>query len=215
MGTLRPYLADGQQAEKQLSGLKRLLESKDVLSEAGDVLPFFKDNPHCAALLGTYHPDLIEVDTIATEYPVFGSFRADLVVADAKSSSYCFVEFEDASEDSIFKEGARETTFWSRRFLGGYSQLVDWFARLDDESSTGKFDAIFGGRQPRFVAMLVIGRDRHLRDEDKLRLEWWRQNVSIEKRRVYVRTFDELYADLSRRMVAAKALAATFIKPAV
>ena len=97
--------------------------------------------------------------------------------------------------------------------MGGYSQSVDWFARLDDESSTGRFSAIFGGRQPRLVGILVIGRDHHLRVEDKQRRECWRQNVTISKRHVYI-TLDEMYRDLSRRMLGIRTMAAAFGEPA-
>lgn len=215
MASLRTHQVDWKKAEEQLGLFKALLDSKDILSESQDILPFFADHSDCAALLGTYHPDLVTVDKLAEECDVFGSFRADLVIADSQNSAYCFVEFENAKEDSIFSQRRRATTYWSNRFLGGYSQLVDWFERLDDESSTGRFSALFGGRQPRLVAMLIIGRDRHLRSEDRQRLEWWRQNVPIAKRHVYIRTFDELYVDLSRRLLAAKAQAAAFAQSAV
>jgi hypothetical protein len=81
---------------------------------------------------------------------------------------------------------------------------------LEDEASTGRFTTVFDGRQPRFVAMLVMGRDHHLSQVDKMRLEWWRANVQIGRRHVFVRTFDELYRDLARRFADLKGRAANF-----
>lgn len=210
MGQLESFWPDGKKCEDQLGRFKRLLEENDTLEERKDVLRMFDECRDLAAFLGTYHPDAVNIDRVAIEYPIFGTFQADLVVGDSENKAFCFVEFENAFPHSIFKKGKRTTTFWSQKFLGGYSQLVDWFWKLEDEASTGRFTTVFDGRQPRFVAMLVMGRDHHLSQVDRMRLEWWRANVQIGRRHVFVRTFDELYRDLARRFADLKGRAAHF-----
>lgn len=54
---------------------------------------------------------------IAYEFDVFGDFACDLAVGEQASGSYCFIEFEDAQQNSIFeKSGKKATREWSRRF---------------------------------------------------------------------------------------------------
>ena len=55
-----------------------------------------------------------------------------MVVGDASSHAYCFIEFEDATETSIFKKTPKLTPEWSPRFEHGFSQLVDWILWLEN-----------------------------------------------------------------------------------
>ena len=72
-------------------------------------------------------------DLLAYEYPLFGDFRCDLAVADSVTRACTFVEFEDAGPRSLFvQHGDKATREWSPRFDHGYSQVVNWFYKLQD-----------------------------------------------------------------------------------
>jgi hypothetical protein len=117
----------------ELVAFKRLLDSKQSLSERGDILPFFNDHKHLAALVGSFNSKINSFDRIAIEFNLFGDYVCDLLVGDSTSHSFCFVEFEDASPTSIFtKKKSKSTPEWSARFDRGFSQIVDWFAILED-----------------------------------------------------------------------------------
>ncbi len=67
---------------------------------------------------------------------LIGLFAADIVVGDWAAKNYCFVELEDATEDSIFSTvRGRRTTKWSERFEEGCSQIVDWLWLLEANSA--------------------------------------------------------------------------------
>ena len=58
-----------------------------------------------------------------------------------------FVELEDAGPRSLFvKHGDKSTREWSPRFDHGYSQVVDWFHKLQDMTHTATMEARFGKR---------------------------------------------------------------------
>ncbi len=117
---------DPEQCRKEAEQLRDFLASNVELQERKQVLPFFKERLQLSAFLGSYHPDIVRYDLVAHELPLFGDFVADLVVGDSKNSAFAFIEFEDASPESIFVK-RKATPEWSPRFEHGFSQLVDWF----------------------------------------------------------------------------------------
>src|SRR5437867_3945869 len=100
-----------ERAEWELSQFQRLLDShsRTPLRERDHVLPFFRNHRHAAALIGTYNLNAPGLDRIAFEFDIFGDYKADLVIGDSQNHEYCFVEFEDATETSIFKKSTKAT----------------------------------------------------------------------------------------------------------
>jgi hypothetical protein len=138
-----------------------------------------------------------------SNYPLFGDFTCDLVAGDSARNAYCLIEFEDAGPASCFiKRGKRSTRYWSPRFEHGYSQIIDWFHKLDDMRRSDDLVARFGGRSVNFSAALVIGRDQHLQPGELERLVWRRANVIVASRRIECVTLDELARDLEDRLAA-------------
>ena len=119
-------MPDYELCRSQFVEFKTLLDSKTDLAEATDVLPFFKERRQLAVLLGAFNPRISWADRIAHEFDVFGNFACDLAVGEWATGSYCFIEFEDAQQNSVFeKQGKKATREWSRRFDHGFSQIVD------------------------------------------------------------------------------------------
>jgi hypothetical protein len=177
--------------------LRDRLAAKRPLRELRDILPFLRDRPHLAALCGVYNPTVFQPNRITWEYDVFGDFACDLAVGDELTTSYTFIEFEDASPNSLFvRHGRKATREWSPRFLRGFSQLVDWFCKLDDRRNSDECEARFGKRSIDSAGLLVVGRDGHLGAGERLRFEWWRENILVHSRRLPCVTYDELVANL-------------------
>jgi Shedu protein SduA, C-terminal len=82
-----------------------------------------------------------------------------LVVGDSRRHQYCFVEFEDASETSIFKRAVKVTPEWSLRFDHGSNQIIDWIYWFDNQRGTALYLSRFGVAPVQFVGVLIIGRD--------------------------------------------------------
>jgi len=130
---------------KEINDLKTLLNTKRELSEKNDILPFFKQRKHLSAI-GSFNPNISLYDKIAYEFDIWGDFKTDVAVGDSQFKAYCFIEFEDAKQNSVFKKvGNKSTTEWSHRFEHGLSQLVDWFYKLEDQRATRGFRTKFGG----------------------------------------------------------------------
>lgn len=194
------FSIDYERCRDQLAGLRGVLdayEAKD-LKEREHVLSFFRENRHLAALVGHLAPRIATVDSIAYEFDFFGDYAADLALGDSKRGEYCFVEFENAALDSIFKKaGRKNTTEWAPRFDHGYSQIIDWFWKLHDlaESGTGR-SRFVGASTFDYHGVLVVGRSRGLSEIERKRLEWRRKRVLVDSRHIHCTTYDELYDDL-------------------
>ncbi|AFY84193.1 Shedu immune nuclease family protein [Oscillatoria acuminata] len=185
----------------QLGQFKNLLQKKKDLSERDDILPFFKRRKDLSALLGSLHPKIYKYDRLAFEYNLFGDFVVDLAIGDSTRKSYCFVEFESAKDNSIFVSKTGKTTpEWSPTFERGYSQIVDWFWKLNDMERTDEFENRFNGKNIKYVGVLVVGRNEYLEPRELKRLKWRQENTRVNSKEIYCLTFDELYEDLSVRL---------------
>lgn len=80
--SLVPWRLDPHACQTSLNEFERLLASRAELSEREDILPFFRAHPHLAALLGSYHPNLVAFERYGLEVPLFGMFQADAIVGD-------------------------------------------------------------------------------------------------------------------------------------
>ena len=64
----------------------------------------FQTRHDLSILISGYFPSIKNADVFAHEYPIYGDFRADLVVGDSSTHNYLLVEFEDGRANSIFKK---------------------------------------------------------------------------------------------------------------
>lgn len=206
MKTFVPLDFDWRRCELELREFRELLASNRILREQEQVLPFFRKRPHLSSFISTYHPDIVKRALIAYEYQLYGDFGADLVVGDDGTHSFCFIEFEDAKPSSLFSPSRRSVAQWSPRFLRGYSQVADWFWKLEDLRTTEDFVSRFGSRSAKLMGILVVGRSADLDSSQRARLDWWRRNVTIAGSSVLCCTYDELCSQLERRMVFSKFL---------
>ena len=190
---------DPGQCRKEAEELRDFLVTNRDLQERKQVLPFFKERLQLSAFLGSYHPEIVRYDLVAHELPLFGDFAADLVVGDSKNSAFAFIEFEDASPESIFVK-RKATPDWSPRFEHGFSQLVDWFFKLHEQGQTVEFEEKFGSRTIRHLGILVIGRTEHLGKREEHRLRWRQEYVLLNSKQIHCKTFDQLRDDLLDRL---------------
>ncbi len=204
MKSFEPFKIDFDKCRSELAALKDLLGKFETaaLKERDDVLSFFRAHRHLAALAGHYMPKIVNVDRLAYEFDFFGDYAADLAVGDSKRGAYCFIEFENAAPDSIFvKAGKKSSLEWATRFDKGYSQIIDWFWKLNDLAGTSTAKARFDNHDTiDYYGLLVIGRSRDLKPLEFKRLEWRRQKVIIDSRHVHCVTFDEFYEDLAYKL---------------
>jgi len=191
---------DADQFQLELRAFGSLLNSKANLLERKDIKPLFESSRQLAAALGTYIPGIDLTNLLAFEFALSGDFTADLVVGNRQLQNFCMVEFEDGTSDSIFAaQPNRSMREWGRRFEHGFSQLVDWFCKIDDIKNESGFRENFGHGHVRFHGLLVIGRSASLSDRDRRRLEWRSEHVVVNSHQIQCVTYDQVYADLIRR----------------
>jgi Domain of unknown function (DUF4263) len=195
------FTIDFKRCRIELAGLKDLLDrfENESLKEREHVLSFFTENVHVAALVGLVAPDIAYVDRLAYEFDFFGDYAADLAIGDSKRREYCFVEFENAAPDSIFKKTRKKSALeWSPRFEHGYSQIIDWFWKLHDMERSDTQRARFDHANSfNYYGLLVIGRSKGLATIERERLEWRRKKVLVDSKHIYCMTFDELLDNLT------------------
>lgn len=146
---------------------------------------------------------LLFPDRMAFEFDLFADFIADLVIGSTVTNTYCFVEFEDAQEHSLFrKRNGRFEPSFGARFEHGYSQIVDWFCALDAmKGNENAFLSRFGAREIHYQGLLVIGRDASLEADDRKdalrhRIEWRSRNARFSQHRIVIMTYDDLLGNL-------------------
>jgi hypothetical protein len=210
MKHLDPVVFSADQCRNELAELHALLAAEPDLKEAQDILPFFRARRHLSVFIGSREPDLVALDRIAFEFDLFGDFVCDLVIGDSVTKTYGFVEFEDGGPTSLFvQRGAKATPEWSPRFERAFSQVVDWFYKLDDMEKTDEFEARFGSRSVQYFGLLVIGRSGTLAPREQRRLAWRQERIVVNSRHVRCLTFDELAAALSRQITHYPAVSQT------
>ena len=196
MKELNPIVFDKVTYERELHNFEQLLNTHTSLSESKHILPFFKENKQISAQVASFLPTFFQIDQIGFEFDIFGDFKCDLIVGNSQKHTYCFIEFEDAAENSIFiKKSAKYQPEFAPRFEHGYSQIVDWFYKLR-YTSAQQLEERFGTHHIDYSGLLIIGRDRYLSQIEKRRLAWRHQHLIVDSKRIHIITFDELLASL-------------------
>jgi hypothetical protein len=200
MPDFQPFVFDPVACQQQVQELKVLLDNSADLGEAV-FHDFFEPRLHLRALIGPYHPWLAVPDRLAWQYPIFGDFRCDFAIGDWTQKAYTFVEYEDARPNSLFvKQGEKVNRAWSPRFESGFSQIIDWFYKLQMMTDSPDMEARFGKRAIRYAGVLIIGRDQHLQTGERLRLEWRQDHVVVNSKHILCVTYDQLLRDLLFRL---------------
>jgi hypothetical protein len=197
MKPLRHHAFNAASCRAEWTEFSNLLNSKTVLSERKDILPFFRKRDDLSLLICNYFPKFSRPDTLHHEYQIYGDFVADLVVGDSSVQHYLLVEFENGAPDSVFKRsGKKGTPVWSSRFEGAYSQLTDWLWKLEDMRSTSDFQSTFGSRRASFQGLIVIGKDMGLSSQEQDRLDWRLRRTMIDSNAIDCVSFNDLRDDL-------------------
>lgn len=204
---MKDFLAiqfDVARCAEELRDFRRLLDSKKELEEGADIKPFFEAHSHLSALLGAFHWSNSRWDRIAFQYQLFGDFACDLVVGDSAQKVYVFVEFEDGLPTSLFRrQGEKSTPEWGSRVERAFSQIVDWFWKLDDMARTDDFEVRLGARHVDYCGVIVAGRDEWLaHSRERRRWDWRSQKVLVNGFAIRCVTYDQLYNFLAGRLEA-------------
>jgi len=207
---LTPLTFNYNQCLKEAQELKIFLGSHTTLKEREEILPFFKARQHLSAFLSVNNARAVQYDRIAHEYPMFGDFTCDLVAGDWSRSAFVFVEFENAAENSVFVQKSRTIPEWSARFEHGFSQILDWFYKMDTQRNSTDFEERFGSRDVHVSGLLVVGRKQDLGPREKERLNWRHQHVTVHGKQIYSMTFDDLCEDTLDRLSRFPALKKAF-----
>lgn len=186
--------------ENQVDEFRNLLGQNKPLEETEHIRPFFTDRKHLSTFLASYHPKATQFNHLAYEFDFFGDFKCDIATGDSASKSYCFIEFEDATPTSIFVKKEKLMTEWSPRFEHGYSQIIDWFWKLEDLAGSDTFKRRFDCPKINYIGILVLGRSNYLSQTDKDRLQWRQNHTIVNSKNIFCITFDELLSHLEVKL---------------
>lgn len=75
-------------------------------------------------------------------------------------------------------------------------------------------EARFGKRSIRYAGILIVGRDKHLKGGEAMRLEWRRDHVAVNSKHIACFTYDQLVVDLLLRLNKKAALEKAEAAPA-
>jgi hypothetical protein len=206
MKAVIPVELSAQQLLADLKELEAFLNDNTSLKERDQVIPFFGSHPQLIAALGWMNAAAGRPDRYATELDLFGDFSCDAAAGDVAAGAFTLIEFEDATEYSIFKapEPGKSIRKWSARFEHGFSQLVDWAWRLGTEGNSQATERIFGSQPVSVHLLLVVGRNTDLRDQDFRRMSWRSQNLRLGGHSMSCLTFDNVLSALRGRVVIAQ-----------
>lgn len=196
---LEPIDFDPGKFQRELDEFDALLRQHAELSEQSKIQPFFKARKHLTAYVGTFAPNVAVATEICFEYDFWGHRKADIVLGNKARREFCVVEFENGSDDCLFKKDGKKHSEWSPRFEHGFSQLVDWFCHIEDFKNTDDFKTTFGSGHVAFTGLLIMGRSAGLDDARRSRLRWRTDTVSIGRHKLNCLTFDDLHDLLRER----------------
>ena len=184
--------------ERELASFEIFLKAQE-LSERSEILPFFNNHNQLSSFLCSYFN--FHSDKIAFEYDLFGDFCCDIVIGDSTSNNYCFIELEEGKPNNIFKEkGNKYSKDWASKFEHGYSQIIDWFWKLEDQKNTTEFQSRFGASQINYYGLLVVGRNIDLEDiKEQNRLNYRIKKVIVDNKNIHCVTYDQLFEDLKEK----------------
>jgi Domain of unknown function (DUF4263) len=185
---------DSQLIRQAISEFRILLHSQSELEERKDLQPFFKKHPVLIFLLaGLGRVSRSNVDEYEFEFDLWQDLVCDIGIGDSRSNTYCLIELEAAKRNSIFKNKPKNYPKYSDRLECGYSQIIDWFFKIDEMKNTSSIKRRFAGDYPRVNAVLIIGRSHFLNaDLERNRFNWRRDNTLIGAKSVNCLTYDEL-----------------------
>ncbi len=121
-------------------------------------------------------------------------------MGDHDRAAYCFIEFEDATPNSVFSHSKRYTPEWGSRFEHGFSQIVDWAYKLADLEKSDTFEARFYAKEIESMSILVIGRSDFITESEWKRLQWRRKYVMVNSQYVRCMTFNQLLEEMDFAM---------------
>ena len=193
-------------AEAEVAELKLFLATNKSLEEKKQIQPFFKGRPDLCGIIGHLNPNAGVIDLLSFELSYFRDFSCDVALGDKMAKAYTLVEFEDATEKSVFDKNTKHRPDWASRLEHGHSQIIDWLWRLDDFRATEDFDDTFGKGAQAFTTLLIAGRDQYLDGPMQNRLKWRRENVVIDSKKILIYTYDQLLGALETKVSSFRAL---------
>ena len=197
----RPLTFDPSAARAQLQEFRSFLQQRAAVGET-DVCKFIQAREQLVAAIGMLQGEADAFDRWAPGVDLGGMHKCDLAVGDSRRTAYALVEFEDAGPDSIFRPQPA-TPYWTDRFNHGFAQIVDWLCFLDGNQMTPQFRDYWGAATPpRFVGVLVIGRNSESMGEGRQRIEWRSAKVSVNVHPVLCMTYDDLVERLLNKLNA-------------
>jgi hypothetical protein len=190
--SFKPIVFDYSTFKREIAEYEKFLAANpDELSEQGDISPFFKGHP----ILSSQIASLFSVempDRIVFEYDIFGDFRCDLAIGNSGKREYCFVEFEDARAQSLFKDETKFKPSFGLRLEHGHSQIIDWFYKIENLQGTKEMLERFDTLEIDYYGVLIIGRNKFLNNTLRSRLDWRSDNIIIKQKSINIVTFDDL-----------------------
>lgn len=197
---LREIRPDAASLLREIDEFRKFLETRPR-AERAQFLPFFALHPQLCAFLGTLNDKVRTVTHVGTEIPLWGDFTCDLVAGSWGNGAFVFVEFEDASETSLFrKQEGRKNSYWGTRVEQGISQVVDWLFRIDSERGSDQMLRDFGARHLTAMGLVITGRSAEVSDYDRIRLDWRSKQTIIGGAKLAILTYDDLLEWLDGRV---------------
>jgi hypothetical protein len=185
---------DSLRISQAISEYKILLNSHDELEEKKHIQPFFKKHRVLIFLLaGLGQISRSNVDEYEFEFDLWQDLICDIAIGDSTANRYCLIELEGAKKNSLFKNKPKNYPKYADSLECGYSQIIDWFFKIDEMKNTSSIKRRFADDYPRVNAVLIVGRSHFLTtDLEKNRFNWRRDNTLIGAKNVNCLTYDEL-----------------------
>jgi hypothetical protein len=197
---LREIQPDATSLFREIDEFREFLKS-NPRAERDQFLPFFATHLQLCAHIGTLNDIVSTVTHVGTEISLWGDFSCDLVAGSQANGAFVFVEFEDASEKSLFRQQpGRKNSHWGTRVEQGISQVVDWLFRISSESTSDQLVRDFGARHLALMGLVVTGRSNEVSDYDRVRLDWRSKHTNVGGARLAILTYDDLLEWLDGRV---------------
>jgi len=205
--TSRPLLAAGRfhPMTKGAATIINEANSLDTLIKANPsgigeklLLDWFGESEERIALFSLGLPNQSYVPTHVAREITFRNFRADFACLYVDTSMLTpprllLIEAQGALHNSVFETRGRTTPQWSKDFLSGFSQVVDWHCFKGDVAAWPPLTKLVARHLPTQVDFAVIaGLNIDVQDDlSQQRLTHWSEHVGFGNN-LHISTFDAL-----------------------
>lgn len=187
-------------AAAELDSFKAWLAGVSFVGET-EMVSQVSQRSHMVCLLGPT-ATIAAPNLIKWELELGGVFRTDLALGNGGTHEFALIEFEGASENSLFgRRRTKQYRHWSGELEHGFGQTIDWSYYHAYNLRDATLHDNFGGPIRRSTYLVICGRDQGVVGQiERERLDFRQRHVQVQGVPSLLLTYDEMVVAMASNL---------------